>query len=456
MDLIPTDVLPLVRHATEGRTTLTPIWHRSPGVHVEDGGYVAGGSADGEPAWLSMRPIAGGDPEAEQLVRLTPRTCWWLKCRADFGDNPVRLRITEYDDRGGRSEEWVRVQKGTCAIPIYTDADHRGIALDFVGDPPARFRIAELRVVEATRAPERFVCLVCDEEATRSEPIPVDEVCPPGRKLWVCPACRRLSPREQERMLLLRSLAGDEVHCPACGGDFQTFLPWGGRHGRARANARCPDCLSLERHRLLWLYFERHPELLRGTRRLLHVAPEKCSKTRFEEMDWIEYLPCDLHMEGYHYGDEVVDVDITGTPFPDESFDGVICSHVLEHVSDDRQALAEIHRILEPGGWAVIVVPVMKSLNVSWEDPSIVTPEDRAAAFGQWDHVRAYGRDYKDRILEAGFVQDPRELPELASNAARFRYGVNESEFMIWRKPSGAEHLGTTATPGSRRLAARR
>jgi SAM-dependent methyltransferase len=159
----------------------------------------------------------------------------------------------------------------------------------------------------------------------------------------------------------------------------------------------CWRCGSLERDRLLWLFFDRNPSLLEPGMRILHVAPEASLRPRLERVAGI-YSCGDLTGT---FGDEII--DITSLPFDDRSFDAVICNHVLEHVPDDRAAMRELRRVLAPGGWAILLVPDVEAEHTI-EDRSVVDAAERLALYGQEDHVRRYGRDYLDRLAAAGFT----------------------------------------------------
>lgn len=187
---------------------------------------------------------------------------------------------------------------------------------------------------------------------------------------------------------------GFKYYCPICGWRARRFLS----HGkRARPNARCPFCLSLGRHRLDWIFFSRRTNLFDGTpKRMLHIAPERWLESRLRRVPGLDYLSADLNNPR-----AMERMDITDIQYPDNHFSVIYCSHVLEHVPDDRRALGEFFRVLAPGGWAVLRVPIIAEK--TWEDPNITDPDERARHFGQWDHVRACGPDYADRIREAGF-----------------------------------------------------
>ena len=181
------------------------------------------------------------------------------------------------------------------------------------------------------------------------------------------------------------------VVCPLCGTAAPGFRPYAGRRG-----ARCGRCGALERHRHLWLYLERRPELLAPGARVLHLAPERPLAERLRRLDEVEYLSGDLEPGA---ADRLL--DLRALDLPDGHFSLILCLHVLEHVDDDRRALAELHRVLAPGGVAILQVPRRRGPTL--EDPAVTTREERRARFAQEDHVRVYGDDYPDRIRAAGF-----------------------------------------------------
>jgi predicted SAM-dependent methyltransferase len=189
--------------------------------------------------------------------------------------------------------------------------------------------------------------------------------------------------------------------------------------GPNRPNARCPNCGARDRTRLLWVYLENKTNLLHDELRVLHFAPERILEKRLKSQPNLDYVSTDLERPR-----AMVKADITELPFPDASFDVILCSHVLEHVEDDRKAMRELHRVLKPGGWGIVVVPISSRRSETFEDPTIVAPRDRERVFGQHDHVRIYARDFGARLEEAGFtvrVEDYRR--ELGETIAR-RYGL--------------------------------
>ena len=203
--------------------------------------------------------------------------------------------------------------------------------------------------------------------------------------------------------------------CPVCGQSSRKFRPGG---TFVRQNARCPRCGSLERHRLVWLYLTQHTDLFDGRpKRVLHVAPEQCFAGRLKARLGEGYLTADL------LDPHVMErIDITRIRFSDETFDVIYCSHVLEHVPDDRRAMREFRRVLKRTGWAILLVPI--TTDRTFEDPTVVRPADRLRVFGQEDHVRRYGPDYVDRLREAGFEVNITRVAELVSAEDATRMGL--------------------------------
>ncbi len=200
---------------------------------------------------------------------------------------------------------------------------------------------------------------------------------------------------------------GNQRYCPCCDSHVRRFSPYG---ADPRPNAQCPVCGALERHRLISLFLQsRREDLLNPLKRVLHVAPEPPVAQILEQNTKESYVTMDLCEDNV-----MVHADLTKLPFPTNAFDAVYCSHVLEHIPDDKGAMKEMQRILKPSGWAMIQVPIKRQTTI--EDPSITDPEERLRLFGQRDHVRIYGRDFETRLAEARFsvaVEQPqRELDE--------------------------------------------
>jgi predicted SAM-dependent methyltransferase len=207
---------------------------------------------------------------------------------------------------------------------------------------------------------------------------------------------------------------------------FRKFLPYGYR--TQRQNVLSPSTLSLERHRLLWLYLERHSSFLKEAPaksvKLLHVAPEQCFHERFSKLPHVEVTTFDQNSPLAQ-----VKGDLRALPFEDGVFDVVFCNHVLEHISEDLSAMKELYRILKPGGWGIVQVPMKADLLETYEDHSVTTAAERQKHFGQYDHVRWYGRkDYFRRLEQAGFVTEALRVSELftAEEIERFVLDIHE------------------------------
>ncbi|MCD6367362.1 MAG: class I SAM-dependent methyltransferase [Bacteroidales bacterium] len=219
---------------------------------------------------------------------------------------------------------------------------------------------------------------------------------------------------------------GHNVTCPVCEKSYKTFLPYGYGNG-IHDNRLCPGCLTLERHRLLWLYLKNKTNLFTDNLKFLHIAPEQPFYKRFQKMDNLEYITADLESPIAN-----VKMDIQDIPFDNESFDVVICNHVLEHVDDDRQAMREVYRILKKSGWAILQVPIDNKRETTYENNSITTPEERQKHFGQYDHRRVHGKDYGKRLAEAGFkvIEDDFVNTFTPEEITKFRFDKSEIIYM--------------------------
>ncbi|MGK0293007.1 MAG: hypothetical protein ACI9U1_001397 [Porticoccaceae bacterium] len=201
---------------------------------------------------------------------------------------------------------------------------------------------------------------------------------------------------------------GERYHCPICNSHLKRLKPYGVDSaalankrvigGGYRLNALCPVCFATDRDRLLYLYLSKKTNLLSAPVKLLHVAPEGHLSQLLHQHDNIDYLTADLGAKTV-----MVKMDITKIDFPEHTFDAILCNHVLEHIPDDSQAMSELYRVLKPGGWAILQVPMSLTLKQTYEDPTKTTPAQRVTAFGQDDHVRIYAMDYVLRLEAAGF-----------------------------------------------------
>lgn len=200
------------------------------------------------------------------------------------------------------------------------------------------------------------------------------------------------------RPILAFLLKGNRFTDPIDGKSFRVFLPYG--YGTQRNNVLSPSTLSLERHRLLWLYLKNETNFFTSETKLkvLHFAPEQEFYKRFKKQSNIEYTTTDLLSP-------LADVkaDICNLPFEDNQYDIVLCNHVLEHIPDDTKAMQELYRVLKPSGMGIFQIPQDLSRAVTFSDDSITDEKERAKIFGQYDHVRVYGRDYFDKLRSIGF-----------------------------------------------------
>jgi hypothetical protein len=225
------------------------------------------------------------------------------------------------------------------------------------------------------------------------------------------------------RPILAFVLRGSKFTDPIDGKQFKTFLPYG--YGTQRQNVLSPSTLSLERHRLLWLYLKQETDFFSKPAKLLHFAPEQAFYKRFKKMQHLEYTTTDLNSP-------LADVkaDICNLPFANNSFDIIFCNHVLEHIPDDTKAMQELYRVLKPGGMGVFQIPQDLSREHTFEDNSITDPKKRAEIFGQYDHVRVYGLDYFDKLQAVGFNVNPVDYTATMSTETIKSYCLAKGELL--------------------------
>mgnify|MGYP001806052478 CR=1 FL=1 len=208
---------------------------------------------------------------------------------------------------------------------------------------------------------------------------------------------------------------GSNYYCPYCKQWFRKFLPGGQHHAVIvqyqiigsgyRENAVCPRCYSTDRDRLLFAYLN-GIGFFESKLKLLHIAPEGSLRAYIQQRTKIEYITGDKQTDGYndyYYERGITNLDLVQLPFEDESFDAIICNHVLEHIIDDHKAMSELFRVLKKNAWAILQVPFSPYLSETYENENIIQPKDREQHFGQFDHVRIYGHDYLERLKAVGF-----------------------------------------------------
>lgn len=204
-------------------------------------------------------------------------------------------------------------------------------------------------------------------------------------------------------------------YCPVCKKSSAQFAPYGRIR---RKNAQCPKCGALERHRLAWLFLQRMTDLFDGRQKdILHVAPESCFQSHLKEKFGRNYLTADLFNPRADEKMDLCDID-----HPDETFDVIICIHVLEHIADDRRALRELFRVLRTNRWALINVPITRS--TTFENCLLSDPKERLKSFGQENHVRRYGPDFVERLRESGFHVTIVKASEIASRRDLLQMGL--------------------------------
>ena len=216
---------------------------------------------------------------------------------------------------------------------------------------------------------------------------------------------------------------GKKYTDPIDDSNYSKFLSYG--YKTVRKNALCPGTLSLERHRLLWLYLDRETNFLSSNLKVLHVAPEQVFYKKFKKLKNWEYFTFDLNSP-------IADIkgDLTSTNFKDESFDLIICNHVLEHIEDDKSALDEMYRILKYNGISILQVPINVERENTFEDLSIKSKIQREKYFGQYDHVREYGLDFKDRVEQAGFKVEMINYSKKISQDLVIKYGLMKDDLI--------------------------
>jgi len=220
---------------------------------------------------------------------------------------------------------------------------------------------------------------------------------------------------------------GDTYEDPIDRKTFRSFLPYG--YENPRENVLSPSTLSLERHRLLWLFLTEKTNFFTSSLHMLHFAPEQAFYKRFKKLKNLNYVTTDLNSP-------LADVkaDICNLPFDDNTFDVILCNHVLEHIPDDRKAMEELYRVLKPGGWGIFQIPQDLNREHTFEDNSIVDKLERAKIFGQYDHVRIYGRDYFNKLRSIGFMVDEVDYTKQLSQEKIERYRLAKGEIIPFVK----------------------
>lgn len=229
---------------------------------------------------------------------------------------------------------------------------------------------------------------------------------------------------------------GKKYYCPICEHNFRKFLPGGFNleiieekqiiGSGYRENNICPKCQSTDRDRLVFHYLKNKTNIFSSKLKVLHVSPEPALYSVLSKLKNINYITGTKYAEGIYYPDKIESIDLLDLRFDDNDFDIVICNHVLEHIIDDNTAIAELYRVTIPGGKAILQVPISYIIDSTYENESIISEEEREKHFGQFDHVRIYGKDYISRLEDAGFIveeynpidnsENKKELNKIALN----------------------------------------
>lgn len=225
------------------------------------------------------------------------------------------------------------------------------------------------------------------------------------------------------RPILAFFLKGNAFTDPIDGKSFKSFLPYG--YGKQRNNVLSPSTLSLERHRLLWLYLKNETDFFTAEKKVLHFAPEQAFYKRFRKLKHLDYTTTDLLSP-------LADVkaDICNLPFKDNSYDIILCNHVLEHIPDDTKAMQELYRVLKVGGMGIFQIPQDLNREGTFEDDSITDKNERTKIFGQYDHVRIYGRDYFNKLRSIGFTVEKVDYTNVISPEMVKKYCLAEGEII--------------------------
>ncbi|MFX0557367.1 class I SAM-dependent methyltransferase [Maribacter sp. CXY002] len=216
---------------------------------------------------------------------------------------------------------------------------------------------------------------------------------------------------------------GNKYEDPIDGKKFRCFLPYG--YENPRENVLSPSTLSLERHRLLWLFLKNETNFFKDKLAVLHFAPEQAFHKRFKKLKNINYTTTDLNSP-------LADVkaDICKLPFADNSFDVILCNHVLEHIPDDTKAMQELYRVLKPNGWGIFQIPQDLNRETTFEDDTITDKKERARIFGQYDHVRIYGKDYFNKLRSIGFQVEEIDYSNKITAELWDRYRLAKTEII--------------------------
>ena len=220
---------------------------------------------------------------------------------------------------------------------------------------------------------------------------------------------------------------GNRYVDPIDGSSYRKFLPYG--YLKLRPNALCPGTLSLERHRLLWLYLEMETRFLEQSLKVLHLAPEQVLYKKFKSFEHWNYTTADLDSPLAE-----VKADICALPFEENTYDLILCNHVLEHIQDHIKAMEELYRVLKKGGTLIAQVPLEEQREKTFEDNSILDKKERTKVFGQYDHVRIYGKDFYSFLDQVGFKSQAISYASSLTEEEFNRFGLQKDSIPLAKK----------------------
>ena len=225
------------------------------------------------------------------------------------------------------------------------------------------------------------------------------------------------------RPLLVLWFKGNQFTDPIDNKSYRKFLPYG--YGKQRPNVLAPGTLSLERHRLMWLYLKNETDFFTAPKKVLHIAPEQAFLKRFRNQKNLDYTTADLYSP-------LADIkaDVTNLPFENDTYDVIFCNHVLEHIEEDKKAMRELYRVLKKDGMGIFQIPQDLTRQTTYEDITITDPKERSKHFGQYDHVRVYGQDYFDKLRAVGFTVVPVDYSSKITPELFERYRLAKGELL--------------------------
>lgn len=255
-----------------------------------------------------------------------------------------------------------------------------------------------------------------------------------SKKILPFPLRIQLRKLNWKRRYLIESIQhahGKNVFCPVEGKEYKCFIP---EKHEIWSSLISPGNGARSRHRLIWMYLKAETDIFSKKCSLLHIAPEYCYFDKLKAISTLTYLPGDKMVDGYGKQSGVAYMDLLDLKLTNDSVNYILCNQVLEHIPDDRKAIAEMYRVLMPGGTAIVTVPIHESLTETYEDFSITEPAEREKHFGQWDHVRWYAKDVKDRFEAIGFKVDMVKYGDQFSKDDYERFGLCDDLIIVAKK----------------------